>query len=85
MLAFIASSSEARDVVGTELHHTVQPGDTLRSLAARYAVEPARQAEALGVTSQVDWTEVRAALREHAEIAVAIDGSGGDLAAVGEP
>lgn len=50
LFAFFASISEARDVVGTELHHRVQPGDTLRSLAARYAVEPATLARQNGLT-----------------------------------
>jgi L,D-transpeptidase ErfK/SrfK len=46
---FFASVSEARDVVGTDLHHRVQAGDTLRSLAARYAVEPATLARLNGL------------------------------------
>lgn len=33
------AAAEGRDVVGGELQHRVQPGDTLRSLAARYAVD----------------------------------------------
>jgi L,D-transpeptidase ErfK/SrfK len=45
-----ASITEARDdVVGQELHHRVQAGDTLRSLAARYAVEPATLARHNGL------------------------------------
>lgn len=34
-----AGAAHGRDVVGTEARHRVQPGDTLRSLAARYAVD----------------------------------------------
>jgi L,D-transpeptidase ErfK/SrfK len=34
-----ADVAHAREVVGTELRHRVEPGDTLRSLAARYAVD----------------------------------------------
>jgi L,D-transpeptidase ErfK/SrfK len=49
LFVFFASLSEARDVVGTELHHRVQAGDTLRSLAARYAVEPATLARLNGL------------------------------------
>jgi L,D-transpeptidase ErfK/SrfK len=47
--AFVASASEARDVVGAEFHHRVEAGDTLRSLAARYAVEPATLARLNGL------------------------------------
>jgi L,D-transpeptidase ErfK/SrfK len=36
-----AARAEARQVVGQETQHRVQAGDTLRSLSARYAVEPA--------------------------------------------
>ena len=50
-MAVLATSAaaEARQVVGQELHHRVQAGDTLRSLSARYAVEPATLARLNGL------------------------------------
>jgi L,D-transpeptidase ErfK/SrfK len=50
-LAVMASTAaaEAREVVGQELQHRIQAGDTLRSLSARYAVEPATLARLNGL------------------------------------
>jgi L,D-transpeptidase ErfK/SrfK len=45
----LAAAAEAREVIGQELFHRVQAGDTLRSLSARYAVEPATLARLNGL------------------------------------
>ncbi|HET8645231.1 MAG TPA: L,D-transpeptidase family protein, partial [Vicinamibacteria bacterium] len=45
-----AAAAQAREVVGRELQHRVVAGDTLRSLAARYAVEPATLARINGLS-----------------------------------
>jgi L,D-transpeptidase ErfK/SrfK len=62
VMAAWAPAVEARQVVGQELQHRVQPGDTLRSLSARYAVEPATLARENGLSRGAE-LEVGAELR----------------------